>query len=153
METPKIKGGNFYIVGISCRTTNKGGQSGKDIGELWDRFYQEKIMESIPNKVEQGVYNIYADYESDHMGPYTCILGCKVTSLDTVPVGLIGIHVPEAIYQVYTAKGKLPDCVMNTWQNIWQQVNNRAFGTDFDYYGAEARDMANAKVETWLSVK
>jgi predicted transcriptional regulator YdeE len=144
---------SFYLVGIWVRTTNQNNQSQKDIGELWGKYMQENIAAKIKNKVSDDVYCAYTDYESDETGKYTTLLGCKVKSLDSIPPGMIGITVPESTYRVYTSIGKLPDCVVNTWMNIWKTHINRKFATDFDVYGAKANDQSNAEVETFLSVK
>ena len=40
---------DFNIIGISMVTTNKNGQSIKDIGTLWQRFEKEQIAVKIPN--------------------------------------------------------------------------------------------------------
>lgn len=142
-----------YIVGISVRTTNQNGQSQKDIGELWGKFYAQNVLASIPNKVSDDVYCIYTDYESDQNAPYTTIIGCEVSSKETIPAGMIFKEIPACKYQVYTAKGKLPDCVFGTWMHIWQNPIERQYAADFDVYGTKSKDPLNAEVKTYLSVK
>src|SRR5215213_3050663 len=106
---------SFYLIGLAVRTTNENNQAMKDIGELWGRFLGENIPSKISNKVSDDKYCVYTDYESDANGPYTTLLGYKVSSLDSIPEGLTGKEIPAANYQVFTAKGKLPDIVVNTW--------------------------------------
>src|SRR3954470_5851326 len=96
----------FFLVGISARTINQNGQSAQDIGGLWTRFTTENLGQQINGKVSDDMYCVYTDYESDHNGPYTAILGCRVTSLDDVPEGLTGITVPGGEYQVYYLEGQ-----------------------------------------------
>lgn len=143
----------FYVVGISLRTTNQNNQSQKDIGELWGRFMKENIGSKIKNKLSEDTYCVYTDYESDANGKYTTVLGYKVKSLDSIPAGMTDITIPACKYQVYTSKGKLPDCVVSTWMNIWKTNIARKYASDFDVYGAKAADQNNAEVETYLSVK
>lgn len=143
----------FYVIGISVRTTNQNNQSQKDIGELWGKYMQGNIAALIPNKESEDTYCVYTDYESDANGKYTTVLGCKVKSLDSVPKGMMGITIPAANYNVYTAKGKLPDCVVNTWMGIWISDIARRYASDFDIYRPKAKDPNNAEVETYLSVK
>src|SRR5690349_24486132 len=119
MNSSNITKPGFYIAGISVRTTNENMQAMKDIGELWGRFMGGDIGSKIPNKVSEDVYCMYTDYESDVNGPYTTILGYQVGSLDNLPDGIQGKQVPEAKYQVFPAKGKLPDIVVDTWKKIW----------------------------------
>ncbi len=101
----------FQIIGIYVRTTNENEQSRKDIGELWQKFSGTNMVEQIPNKENNDIYCIYTDYESDFTGPYTTILGCKVTSIENVPEGLIGKTIPGGKFQHYTSAGKIPDCL------------------------------------------
>jgi predicted transcriptional regulator YdeE len=143
----------FYVTGIVVRTSNQNGQSQKDIGELWQKFYSEQIIGRIPDKVSDDVYCIYTDYENDVNGAYTTILGCKVSSLNNVPKGMSGIAIPEAAYRLYRSRGKLPDSVLGTWMHIWQAPVERKYAADFDVYGTAAQNPDNAEVETYLSVR
>ena len=52
----------FNVIGISVRTTNENGQSGKDIPALWSQFMSEEIQSKIPNKVSEDLFCIYTDY-------------------------------------------------------------------------------------------
>lgn len=79
----------FQVIGISVRTTNENGQSAKDIGQLWDKFMSEGISDNIPNKIDDNVFSIYTNYESDQTKPYDTILGCEVSSLKNIPDGMV----------------------------------------------------------------
>ncbi|WPU96555.1 GyrI-like domain-containing protein [Mucilaginibacter sabulilitoris] len=151
MDKVDIKG--FFLLGISVRTTNANGQSAKDIGELWGRFMENDIMQQITNRINDEVYCVYTDYESDQGGFYTTVLGCRVKNLDNIPVGLIGRIVTPGGYLKYTAKGRLPDCVAETWQHIWNSTIDRKYTADFDLYGAKAQDPEDAEVEVYVGVK
>ncbi|HTB05577.1 MAG TPA: GyrI-like domain-containing protein [Bacteroidia bacterium] len=143
----------FYVIGISVRTTNEGAKSQKDIGDLFTKFMIENTKAKIPGRLSDETYCVYTDYESDFQGPYTCILGCKVKSLDSIPAGMTGKAIPAAKYNVYTSSGKLPDCVINTWVGIWKSAPDRKYTADFDVYGDKAQNPANAEVQTFVSVK
>lgn len=143
----------FSVVGIAVRTTNQDGQSQKDIGELWGKFMSENIIAQIPNKERNDIYCVYTDYESDFMGAYTTLIGCKVSSIVDVPSSFVIKTIPECIYQLYISEGKLPDCVMNTWQYIWQNPLPRSYVADFDVYGIEAQNPIHAKVSSFVSIK
>jgi predicted transcriptional regulator YdeE len=88
MEFQTITLEPFYLVGISVRTTNEGGQSGKDIGQLWERFFKENILAQIRDKTSNDIYCVYTDYQRDASGPYTTLLGCAVSIQQTVPMAL-----------------------------------------------------------------
>ena len=63
------------------------------------------------------------------------------------------IMIPTGMYQQITAKGKIPDCIINVWQTIWSADINRAYQADFEVYDARSKDWNNAEVEVFLSVK
>ncbi|TXI15217.1 MAG: AraC family transcriptional regulator [Pedobacter sp.] len=144
----------FQVIGISVRTTNQNGQSQKDIGNLFGRFMMENLIEKIPNKENNDIYCIYTDYESDQTAPYTTIIGCRVSSLQSIPEGFISKVIPKTTYQIYTSKGKLPDCVGETWMKIWNENSpNRKYIADFDVYGSKSQNPTEAEVDTYLSIR
>lgn len=144
----------FYIVGISVRTTNQNGQSAKDIEALWGKFWGEEIQKQIPNKLNDDIYAVYTDYETDFNGPYTTIIGLPVSSLKDIPKGFVGITIETAQYQKFVSKGKMPAAVFNTWLEIWNNKNlKRAYKADFTIHGKKYYDGDNAEVETFISVK
>lgn len=148
----KIK--KMHIIGISVRTTNENGQSGIDISALWNRFMSEGIAEKIPNKIDHSIYSVYTDYEKDHTKPYTTILGCKVSSLDNIPGGMVGKTIDEAEYTIFTAKGNIHEgVVFNEWVKIWSSDLNRTFTADFEVYGEKAMNPENAEIDIFIAVK
>jgi predicted transcriptional regulator YdeE len=144
----------FTVIGISVRTTNENGQSGKDIGELWNKFMMEKVLEQIPNKLGGSVYCIYTDYESDYMKPYTTIIGCKVKDLSTIPNGMIGKTIKSGNYSKHLAKGNiLQEIVVQVWMDIWHLNLKRLYTADFEVYGDKAHNPENAEVEIFVAIK
>lgn len=141
------------IIGIAVRTTNKDGQSARDIGELWGQFYSQNLLETIPNKLSNDIYSIYTDYKSDLTDEYTTIIGLQVSSLDTIPSGLIGRQFPTETFEVFTAKGEMPQAVMNTWLDIWQRDNElqRKYTYDFEFYGEKSQNGENSEVQIFIA--
>lgn len=145
----------FYVVGISIRTTNKDGQSAQDIEMLWNRFWETNVSERVTNKVHDAIYAVYTDYETDHTGPYSTIVGYAVSSLHHIPEGMIGLTIETTNYQKIVSKGKMPEAVFNTWLSIWadQKLSNqRTYKADFTVHGEKYHDGENAEVETFLSI-
>jgi len=143
---------SFLIIGISVRTTNVNNKALKDIGELFGNFVSQNILEKIPNKISEDLYCVYTDYESDFNGPYKTIIGCKVSSLNDIPTGLIGKTIPESKYQVYRSTGKLSISLAKTWEGIWNSDLNRRYSADFDIYGEKAKDFENAELDTYVAI-
>jgi predicted transcriptional regulator YdeE len=144
---------SFHLIGIAVRTTNENGQSGQDIPALWSRFMAESIMEKIPAKTSSEIICVYTEYEKDHTRPYTTVLGCKVSSLDTIPEGMRGIRINEGTYTKRVAKGNIQQgAVYNEWVAIWNSDLPRTFTADFEVYGAKAWDTENAEVEIFVAI-
>lgn len=144
----------FHVIGISVRTTNENNQAAKDIVDLWGRFMKDKVMEAIPNKIDNTVYSIYTDYESDHTKPYTTILGCKVENLNTIPDGMVGKSVNGGNYVKFSAKGDLmKGLVINKWLEIWKMDLDRLFTADFEVFGEKAQNPVDAEIDILIAVK
>lgn len=146
----------FYVIGISTRTTNEDGQSAKDIETLWSKFWGEEIQKQIPNKLNDDIYAVYTDYETDFTKPYTTIIGSAVSSLENIPNGFVGITIEPTTYKRFISKGKMPEAVFNTWLEIWgdKDLNlQRSYQADFTIHGKKYYGGDNAEVETYLSMK
>ena len=146
----------FKIIGIEVRTSNPDEMSGKGkIGEIWQKFYSENILSTIPGKRGDAVLAAYTDYESDVNGAYSLIIGSEVDSLANIPAGLVGREIPAAKYAVFTsARGAIPGVIIDVWKKIWDYKGAaRAYQTDLEVYGKESRDPNNAQVEVYVSIR
>lgn len=137
----------FTLIGLAVRTTNQGGQSQKDISDLYGRFFSNQFADKIPGKISADLICAYTQYESDMNGPYTVMLGFKVSDNVKAPEGLDMIIIPAMNYQVFTSSDAKPETVVQTWMKIWQSEIPRAYQTDFDIY------LQDGRVETYVSVK
>jgi predicted transcriptional regulator YdeE len=130
----------FKIIGISVHSTNQDGNSIKDLGDLWSRFYSETIMSKIPNKIDETIYAIYTDYESDYTGKYTAIIGLRINELNNIPDGMVGRNFEGGIYKKFIAKGEMPQAIVKQWQYIWKNDKklNRKYTADFEIYNEDS---------------
>lgn len=152
MKNTKLEA--FKVIGISVRTTNENGQAGTDIVALWNKFMTEGVLDKIPNKVDNTVYSIYTEYESDYTKPYTTLLGCKVSDISTVPDGMVAMEFNGGNYSNFTAKGDLTEgAVFNKWSEIWEMDLDRAYTADFEVYGVKSQDQTNAEVDIFIALK
>lgn len=150
----KVKIEAFKLIGISIRTTNKNGQAAKEIAALWDQFMVNDVFNVIPDKIDPSIYSLYTDYESDHTGAYTALLGCKVKSLDTIPHGMIGKSFDGGDYVRIMAKGDLTEgLIVKEWAKIWEMDLDRRFTADFELFGEKAQDPKNAEIAFFVAVK
>ena len=107
VKTEAVNVDEFFVAGITVRTINNG-QSRHDMTALWEKFARDPVFRKLENKVSNDIYCVYTEFETDHTGHYTAILGCKVKSLALVPDGFTGIVIPEDNYLVYHLAGKCP---------------------------------------------
>ena len=152
IKTDIIEQPAFYLSGISVRTTNQNGQSQKDIGGLWARIMKDNLLEKIEGKVSGDTYCVYTDYETDHTGFYTVLIGYKVNSLGSIPDGFAQIVIPADKYQAYTLAGKFPENVHAAWREIWNSKVKRKYTADFDLYSAGAKSFDETEVKIYIAV-
>jgi predicted transcriptional regulator YdeE len=151
----KMELGESRLIGLSLKnkTTNENGQSGIDCGNLWQKFEKGNYAEKIPGKLNNEILAVYHTYEGDHTGTFSYFIGYRVNNDTPVPKGLDTLIIPKGSYQKITAKGKMPDCVTNTWKQIWRSDIPRAFFTDFEIYGERSKDWNKAEVDIFLSIR
>jgi predicted transcriptional regulator YdeE len=152
MDTQTIQ--KFSVIGVAVRTTNENKQAEQDIPALWGKFMGGGVLQNIPNKVDDTIYCVYTDYDKDHTGAYTVIIGCKVSSLDDIPEGMSGKTIEAGNYIKYVAKGNMMQgIVQDKWEEIWKESDlPRAYKADFDVYD-QAQNPENGEVAIFVSVK
>jgi len=145
---------SFRIIGIEVRTSNQNNQAEKDITKLWNRFFTEAISQKINNKVSDSIFSIYTDYDSDFTGNYTTILGYSVDSLEAIPDGLIGREFPRETFEVFTARGAMPNAVVETWKTIWNKDKElkRKYSYDFELYGEKCQQGEQSEVDIYIAI-
>lgn len=146
---------SFKLVGLRLpgKTKNENEQSGKDCGELWQKFEVKKIADQIPGKVSDAIYAVYFDYESNEKGLFSYFIGCKVANDTQVPENLDELIIPEQTYHKEMAKGQMTGCITEAWKKIWNSDINRKFGFDFEVYDERSHNWENAEIDIYLSVK
>ena len=148
-----IKETEFKLIGLKLnnKTTNESGQSSIDCGNLWQKFEKENFAERIPDKLSDEIYAVYFDYEGDHTKPFSYFIGCKVKIDTHTPQGMDNLIIPTGSFIKVIAKGKMPDCVANSWKVIWNSNIERAYKYDYEIYGERSKDWSNAEVEIFVS--
>lgn len=141
------------LIGLDLghKTTNENGQSSKDGGNLWQKFETENYADKIPNKTGDEIFAVYYGYEGDHTQPFRYFIGCRVDDNSAVPKGLDSLTIPAGTFQKITAKGKMPDCIINTWKEIWSSDLQRAYNYDFEIYDERSHNWSNAEIDVYLS--
>lgn len=143
----------FKLIGLKLgnKTTNENGQSGIDCGNLWQKFETENFAERIQNKVSSEIYAVYYNYDGDYTKPFSYFIGCKVKNNSEIPHGMDSLVIPAGNYSKVIAKGKMPDCITNSWKKIWSSNIARTYQFDFEIYDERSKDWSNAEVDIFVS--
>ncbi len=125
----------FTVVGIACRASN----ARPDLIEgLWHRFAQEKLSAKLLERSSDAIYALYCDYESDHTGEYSLVLGYEVPASCLVatdpPPTLVVAAVPAATYAVIDSRGQQPETTVAIWKKVWKSQLNRTYVCDFEVH-------------------
>ncbi|MEP6746105.1 MAG: GyrI-like domain-containing protein [Bacteroidota bacterium] len=144
----------IHLIGLSLKTKtiNTGGQSSADCKNLWHEFENANYAAIIPNKAGDEIYGVYHHYEGDSSKPFSYFIGCKVKAGTAAPAGLENLAVPAGTYEKIIVHGKMPDCVINAWKEIWAADYTRTYQTDFEVYDERTKDWNNAEVDVYVSV-
>ncbi|HXC94680.1 MAG TPA: GyrI-like domain-containing protein [Edaphobacter sp.] len=150
----------FYMAGLSTRTSNAREMSGNGkIENIWETFLQPGVVAKIPNKIGVDLVAVYTDYETDHTGHYTYLLGLPVLSNESLPVNLTVRHVSPGRYAVITSeRGPVGEVVRDVWQRIWSMSEEelggkRAFQTDYEIYDQRSADPENAQIDVYIGLR
>ena len=139
------------VSGLAVRTNNFSPDMGQAIGEVWKRFYEERVYQEIPNKKTGAALGIYTDYASDERGDYTFLAACEVISLDGSDSLLEHRVIPAGSYARFTVTGNVLTAVADCWKEIWKLKLPRSFAADFEEYTDS--DMENAVVNIYIGLK
>jgi predicted transcriptional regulator YdeE len=147
--------GGLTLIGIALpkKTTNENQQSTTDIGAFWQTFMKENVSSKIPGRIGDDIYAVYFDYEGDYTKPFAYFIGVPVGSDVTVPAGMVKMDIPTGRYQHYTAKGKMPECMIDAWKQIWNADIKRTYTADYEVYGSRSADPENAEVDIFIAVE
>jgi predicted transcriptional regulator YdeE len=148
------------VIGVRIRTSNPHELSGEGkIGALWQRFFQDNLLEQIPNRTSDSFYVVYSNYASDEYGEYDYLLGSPVSSISNLPVDMTYEAIATGDYAVITTdKGPVAQVIQNKWREIWSMPaselgGKRAFLTDYEIYDHRAANPAEAQVEIHLGLE
>jgi predicted transcriptional regulator YdeE len=151
----------FTIYGFTTRTNNKfefeKRQDGH-IAKLWNQFFQENITAQIPEQDGHEIIAVYSNYETDYRGDYDYTIGIKSRSTADV-TGLQKLIVQAGKYlTLQSDRGPIYSVVPTLWTKVWDMNDKeiggpRAYSTDYEVYGDEAKDPNNSVVFLKLGYK
>jgi predicted transcriptional regulator YdeE len=142
----------LHIIGIEIRTTNDNGDAFQDIPLLWTKFFEQSLIDKIPNKVSGNIYGVYTQFENmgqNNNGTYSFIIGVEVSDWDSIPEDLVMTVIPKSNYQIVEVATGHPEKVGEKWQEIWGYSfeNERTFVSDFELY------RETGEIDIYLGIK
>jgi len=120
------------------------------IGPLWAR-YLSGGADSIPEAIDAAVtYSVYTEYESDHNGEYSVVLGRRVSATE-IAGNFQRVEIPAGPYLVFRAASRSPEDMSRAWLGVYDYFAShrdcaRAYQADFDKH-------SGAGVELYIGVK
>src|SRR5690606_32862276 len=119
----------------------------------WQQFETDGYSSKIPDKKGHAVYAVYHSYEGDHTQPYSYVIGCPVEDDAGAPEGMDSLYLPGGKFEKFVAEGEIPQCIADTWRQIWASEIPRAYAADFEVYDERSKDWKNGEVDIFISVK
>jgi predicted transcriptional regulator YdeE len=140
--------GELLVVGYAVRTTNadETDPSRARLGTLWRRAGAPGAFAHVPGRADENLYAVLTDYESDHHGAYTQIIGIAVRTVPRLPEGMVAVRVPAARSLRVEARGPMPQALLAAWQRVWKHTESggsppRAFTTDLEVHYGDGADL------------
>lgn len=135
------------MYGFTVRTKNvdEMNPTTAKIGPCWNRFFTE-IAPSL--ELNSKMYGLYSNYESDASGEFDVTACTNQKINDSKPV-----TIKKGKYLVFSAKGEMPQVVIETWGEVWNyftrsdREHERAYVTDFEFY------KSGDEVEVYIGIK
>lgn len=156
IHLPEIK-----LVGLKLRTTNKAEidfATGKIFPSV-QKYFHENIANSISHRKKPGTtLCVYTEYESDHNGEYSYLIGEEVESFTDVPAGLEKHTIAPQTYTKFTnGPAAMPEVVREPWFKIWAMNDEELGGTrryhaDFEVYDERSADHQNIVLDIYIGL-
>lgn len=150
------------LVGLSVRTNNKNEMNPQTskIAELAGRFWGQNIANQISNRQNPGVtFSVYTEYDSNEHGDYTYFIGEEVNAFENIPNTFQKLVIPFSKYQKFTTpEDKIPDVIINAWQQIWKMSESdfsgkRTYIADFEVFDQRASNPNQVVLDIYIGIK
>ncbi|MGP3958992.1 GyrI-like domain-containing protein [Nonomuraea sp. 3N208] len=136
------------VVGYVVRTTNADEMdpARAKLPALWQRAGAPGAFAHVPGQVDENLYAVLTDYESDHNGAYTQIVGIGVRTVPRLPEGMVAVRVPAVQALRVEARGPMPQSLVEAWQRVWKHTESggtppRAYTTDLEVHHPQGVDL------------
>ncbi len=151
---------SFEVIGLSVRTRNSdefNPQTAK-IGAIIQRYLG--LHKKIANRLNQETtLAVYTDYEHEHHGAYTFLIGSVVEPGTQPPEGFTARTIPAQSYAKFTTEvGAMPKMEIDAWLKIWSMTpkeldGERAYRTDLVVYDDRLEDPKTSAIDILIGLK
>jgi len=138
----------MLVVGYAVRTSPaiEADPSRAQLPALWRRAGAPGAFAHVPARVDENLYAVLTDYESDHRGAYTQVVGIAVHTAARLPEGMVAVRVPGVPVMKLEARGPMPQALIEAWQQVWKHTETgaspaRAFTTDVEVHHPDGADL------------
>lgn len=138
----------LLVVGLAVRTTNADEADPRRarLPRLWRRAGAPGAFAHVPGRADENLYAVLTDYESDHHGAYTQVVGVAVRAVPKLPEGMVAVRVPSGPTVRIEARGRTPGALGEVWQQIGQLTESgaqpaRSFRTDLEVHHGGGADI------------
>lgn len=140
------------VEGIAIRTTNENGKAMGDIANLWQRFFEQGIYQTIENKVNGKTIGLYTNYEGDYTKPYQFLTCAEVSSKSKNQTEKVTQLIPKGKYAKFTIIGDVKEAVGQAWSEIWNLNLDRKYTCDFEEYQNTNDDMQKQEIHVYIAL-
>lgn len=158
-----IRRRRLSLAGRELRVRNDNGDNNKLIPKFWTSCMEEGIFEqfqSMTNRINpQYIDTMGMCMDFDGINTFSYLICVEATNFDYIPEGMTAKTIPGAKYVVFTAKGRIPEAIQQTWRDIygkWFPTSGyeRTNGPDFEFYDnrSEVND-DNCEVDIYIPIK
>ena len=147
----------FIVAGFSIQTSLEDNKAAKDIPNLWDSFFKTRLYKKIVGIVNPDqFYGIYSDL--DFHNNFTFAICFEIKNLKTIAQDMYKNIIAPGNYVVFTAKGKMPETLVNTWHYIYgnwlpNSKYDRNKGIDFELYNNAFKPDDYSEVDIYIPLK
>ena len=162
IDTPMVQTesiASFDVIGIQMSTTNKREVSnhGK-IPQQWQKFFNQDVMHSIPDRTSDDIYAVFSDYESNRNGSYKYLIGMKVKKRAHPPAGMVTVRIVGGTYAKFASQsGQFSQVVPALWSQVWiledQALLLRSYNTDFEVYPLQKALKQSGQVNLYVGTQ
>jgi predicted transcriptional regulator YdeE len=138
----------ILVVGFAVRTSNAEelDPARARLPILWARAGAPGAFAHVPGKADENLYAVLTDYESDHHGAFTQVVGVAVRTAAALPEGMVAVRVPKVASMKVEARGPMPKVLVEAWQEVWKHTESggtppRAFTTDLEVHHPGGADL------------